>query len=143
MNNLKRDLQYVPVNLQLVKVYVFVNEFFANNKDLSFQIGFVLVISIELEGIAEFTLTGNIIHTNSTKCKKVIYAMLALELYAIIIGINILITLSSIINMITNKLEIKQLPTVIYIDFLSLYECIVKLSIIKKKRLMIDIMLIR
>ena len=43
--------------------------------------------------------------------------MLALKLYIIIIGINILIALSSIINIIINKFEIKQLLIVVYIDF--------------------------
>ena len=41
------------------------------------------------------------------KYKKITYAMLALKLYAIVAGINILITLSNIINIITNKFEIK------------------------------------
>ena len=55
----------------------------------------------------KFILIGNIIHTNLTKCKKVTCAMLALELYAMIIGIDMLIALLSIINMIINKLGIK------------------------------------
>ena len=117
MNNLERGFWYVPVNLQSTKVYIFVDGSFTNNKDLSSQIGFVLVIGIELERVAEFILIRNIIHTSSTKCKKVIRAMLALKLYIIIIGINILIALSSIINIIINKFEIKQLLIVIYIDF--------------------------
>ncbi len=69
--------------------------------------------------------------------------MLASELYVIIIGINILIALSSIINIITNKLGIKQLLTVICTDSLLLYKYIVKLSITKKKHLIINIILIR
>jgi len=58
--------------------------------------------------------------------------MLALELYAIVAEIDILITLLSIINMIINKLRIKQLLTIICIDSFSLYKCIIKLDIIKK-----------
>ena len=68
--------------------------------------------------------------------------MLASKLYAIIIKVNILIALSSIINIITNKLEIKQLLIIIYIDSFSLYKYIIKLGIIKEKRLIINIMLI-
>ena len=68
--------------------------------------------------------------------------MLALELYAIVAEIDILITLLSIINMIINKLGIKQLLTIVYIDFLSLYKYIIKLNI-TKKRLIINIILIR
>ena len=50
-----------------------------------------------------------------------------------------LITLSSTINIIINKFGIKQLLTIIYINFFSLYKCIVKLGIIKEKRLIINI----
>jgi len=36
MDNLRRGFRYVLVNLQLVKIYVFVDRSFANNKNLSF-----------------------------------------------------------------------------------------------------------
>ena len=99
----------------------------------------MLIINTKLKEVAEFILTRNIIHTSLTKCKRVTYAMLTLELYIIIVEIDILIALSSIINMITNKLKIKQLLIIIYTNFLSLYKYIIKLSIIKKKRLIINI----
>ena len=142
LDNLKRGFRYVFINLQLAKVYIFINKSFTNTKNLSFQIGFVLVIGTELEEVTEFTLIGNIIYTSLTKCKRVICIVFALELYVIVAGIDILITLSNIINIITNKFEIKQLLIIVYIDFFLLYKCIVKLDIIKKKRLMIDIILI-
>lgn len=90
----------------------------------------------------KFILIGNIIHISLTKCKKVTYAILASELYAMIIRVDMLIALLSIINIITNKFGIKQLPIVVCIDFLLLYKCIIKFDIIKKKRLMINIILI-
>ena len=142
MDNLGRDFQYIFINLQSAKIYVFVNESFVNNKNLNFQIGFMLIIGTKSKGIAEFTLIGNIIHTSLTKCKRVTYAMLTLKLYAMIVEINMLIALSSIINIITNKFEIKQLLIIVYTNSFSLYKCIVKLSITKEKRLIIDIMLI-
>ena len=103
----------------------------------------MLIIGIKSKGIAKFTLTKNIIYISLTKCKKVTHAMLALELYAIIIRIDILIALLSIINMIINKLEIKQLLIIICIDFFLLYKCIIKLNTTKEKRLIINIILIR
>ena len=99
----------------------------------------MLVISIESKGVAEFTLIGNIIYTNSMKCKRVTCAMLALELYAMVARVNMLIALLSIINIIINKFGIKQLLIVVCIDFLLLYKCIIKLGITKEKRLMINI----
>lgn len=93
----------------------------------------MLVIGIKLKEVTKFTLTGNIIYTNSMKCKRVTRAMLASKLYTIITKVDMLIALLSIINIITNKLEIKQLPIVVYINSLSLYKYIIKLDI-KQKR---------
>ena len=67
----------------------------------------MLIIGIKLEEIAEFILIGNIIYINLTKCKRVTYVMFALELYVIIIRVDILIMLLSIIDIIINKFEIK------------------------------------
>jgi len=69
--------------------------------------------------------------------------MLTSKLYIIIARVNMLITLSSTINIIINKLGIKQLLIIIYINFLLLYKYIIKLNITKKKYLIINIILIR
>lgn len=45
--------------------------------------------------------------------------------------------------MATNKLGLPYVPTVVYTDSYSLYECLVKLGTTKEKRLMIDIMALR
>ena len=132
MDNLERGFQYVLINLQLTKVYIFVNGSFANNKNLSSQIRFVLIIDIKLKGITKFILIKNIIHINLTKCKKVTCIILTLKLYIMIAKVDILITLSSIINIITNKLGIKQLLIIVYINSFSLYKCIIKFNITKK-----------
>jgi len=102
----------------------------------------VLIISIKLKEIAEFTLIGNIIYTSLTKCKRVTCIVLALELYVIVVGVDMLIALLSIINIIIDKLEIKQLLIIVCINFLLLYKCIIKFNITKEKRLMINIILI-
>ena len=61
---------------------VVVNGSFANNQDLMSQLGFIIAIRNEEyradEGV--FTLTGNIIHRNSSKCKQVTRSVLASEL---------------------------------------------------------------
>ena len=68
--------------------------------------------------------------------------MFASKLYIMIAGVDILIVLLSIINIIIDKFGIKQLPTIVCTNFFSLYECIVKLGTTKEKRLIIDIILI-
>ncbi|EFQ92023.1 hypothetical protein PTT_10975, partial [Pyrenophora teres f. teres 0-1] len=42
MENIDRSLRYITVNLREAKLMVFVDGSFANNKDLSSQLGFVL-----------------------------------------------------------------------------------------------------
>jgi hypothetical protein len=54
-----------------------------------------------------------------------------------------LISIAAIVNIITAKLSLSSLPTIVYTDSLSLYEYIVKLGTTKEKRLMIDIIAIR
>jgi hypothetical protein len=69
--------------------------------------------------------------------------VLALELYAIAAGVNIAISILTTLAMVTQRLKIEGIPTVVCTDSLSLYECMVKLGTTKEKRLMIDIMAIR
>ena len=49
------------------------------------------------------------------------------------------IAIRTTLKMITDRLELPVIPTIIYTDLYSLYECLVKLSTIKEKRLIINI----
>ncbi|PVH73695.1 hypothetical protein DL98DRAFT_430896, partial [Cadophora sp. DSE1049] len=131
------------INFNLVKIYVFIDRSFANNKNLSLQIRFVLVIGSKTEKSTGFTFFNNIIYTSFTKYKRVTRAVLALKLYTIIAGVNMLIFLVTTTNIITNKLGFLKLLTVVCTDSLFFYKYIIKLGIIKKKRLIIDIITIR
>jgi len=64
---------------------------------------------------------------------------LALEIYKIISGVNIAIAIRTTLKIITDRLELPIIPTIIYTDLYSLYKCLVKLSTIKEKRLIINI----
>lgn len=143
MKNLNRGIKFVPIQLTHAKLFVFVDGSFANNKDLSSQIGFVIVLANESMKNDEFLLYGNLIHWTSVKCKRVTRSVLASELYAMVLGADIANALSTTLNMITNQLCINNIPTIICTDSFSLYECMVKLGTTKEKRLMIDIMAIR
>jgi hypothetical protein len=79
----------------------------------------------------------------SQKCKRVTRAVLASELYAISLGIDMAIAMSSTFAQITKQLRISNFPVVVCTDSYSLYECMVKLGTTKEKRLMIDIIAIR
>ena len=130
------------INLREAKVYIFVNSSFTNNKDLSLQIRFIVVIRTKVKEGNNFTIVSNIIYTSLTKYKRVTRAVLISELYAIVASVNILISFSTTINIVTYQLRISNLPTVVYIDLLSLYKYIIKLSTTKEKRFIIDIIAI-
>jgi len=83
------------------------------------------------------------LYWSSTKCKRVTRAVLVSKLYAITVGIDIAISISTTLNLIIRQLGIDAIPTVIYTDSFSLYEYIVKLGTIREKRLIIDIIVIR
>ena len=62
-----------------------------------------------------------------------------LKIYKIINGVNIAITIKTILKIIIDWLKLFIIPIIIYTDLYSLYKCLVKLNTIKKKRLIINI----
>jgi hypothetical protein len=58
-------------------------------------------------------------------------------------GIDMLFVISSTLTMIIKQLGLPTILIIVYTDFYSLYECLVKLGTIKKKRFIIDIIVIR
>ena len=58
-------------------------------------------------------------------------------------GVDIVYAIGSTLNMVIKQLDLPTILIVVYTDSYSLYECLVKLSTTKEKRLMIDIMAIR
>jgi len=62
-----------------------------------------------------------------------------LEIYRIVGGVNIAITIGTTLKIIIDRLELPIIPIIIYTDLYSLYKYLVKLSTIKEKRLIIDI----
>jgi hypothetical protein len=112
---------------------VFTDASFANNRDLSSQIGFVIVLT-------DRNQDANILHWSSIKCKRVTRSVLASELYALAHGFDIGAAIKSTIQKI---LQLEQLPLVLCTDSKSLYDCLVKLGTTQEKRLMVDLMCLR
>jgi hypothetical protein len=121
----------VKLNKESLQLLVFTDASFANNKDLSSQIGYILVL-------ADGT-NANILHWSSTKCKRVTRSVLASELYAMAHGFDMGASVKSTIDKVLGI----DLPLVLCTDSKSLYECLVKLGTTQEKRLMIDIMCLR
>ncbi|POS82721.1 hypothetical protein EPUL_004120, partial [Erysiphe pulchra] len=144
LSNQSRGIRYIPVLLESTKLLIFVGASFADNKDFSPQIGFVIIHANESNHKPrEFLISGNLIHWTSVNCRKVTRAVLASELYAMVLGVDLAIALSTTLDLITELLGTPHIPSIIFTDSFSLYECLVKLGSTKEKRLMIDIMAIR
>ena len=65
--------------------------------------------------------------------------MLALEIYRIVGGVNIVIAIGTTLKMIIDRLKLPAIPIIVYTNLYSLYKYLVKLSTIKEKRLIINI----
>ena len=55
-------------------------------------------------------------------------------------GVNMVIVIRTTLKIITDRLKLPVIPIIVYTDLYSLYECLVKLSTTKEKRLIINIM---
>jgi hypothetical protein len=62
-----------------------------------------------------------------------------LEIYRIVSGVNIAIIIRTTLKIIIDRLELPIIPIIVYTDLYSLYKYLVKLSTIKEKRLIINI----
>jgi hypothetical protein len=62
MNYLNRGLIYIPLKLVIAKLFIFVDGSFANNRDLSSQIGYKVIIANKTTGQDEFNIRGNLIY---------------------------------------------------------------------------------
>ena len=54
-------------------------------------------------------------------------------------GVNIAIVIRTTLKIIIDRLKLPIIPIIVYTDLYSLYKYLVKLSTIKEKRLIIDI----
>lgn len=96
----------MELDLDYTKLFVFVDRSFANNKDLSSQIGYEIIIANEITSTLykdnSFKIRGNLIYYSSTKSKRVTRSVLALEVYGIVRGVDMAIAIGTTIKMITD-----------------------------------------
>jgi hypothetical protein len=132
IENAKKGITFVPLDLESLKLIVFTDASFANNKDFTSQIGYIVAITDKNNDI-------NILHWSSTKCKHITRSVLASELYAIALGFDMNISIKATIDKILDK----QLPLIVCTNSKSLYDCLIKLGITQEKQLIIDIIALR
>ena len=104
IKNIDRGIKYITLNLEQAKLFIFINSSFVNNKDFSFQIGYLIILTNKTKGINEFAIKGNLIYYSSTKSKRVTKSVLASKIYRIVRDINIAITINIIIKIIIRQL---------------------------------------
>ncbi|KAM4066206.1 hypothetical protein HRG_012064 [Hirsutella rhossiliensis] len=122
MDHQLRGLTYKPIDLATAKLMVFTDGSFANNKDLSSQLGFVITLVNETNHKEkQFEISGNIVHWSSTN-------VLASEIYGMANGFDIGISLAMTMKIITERLNLPPIPLIVCTDSYSLYECLVKLD---------------
>ncbi|KHJ31854.1 hypothetical protein EV44_g1966 [Erysiphe necator] len=141
MLNQQKGIKFILVDLWKAGLFIFVDASFANNKDLSSQIGFIIVLANEKPGDSkeEFLINGSLIHYSSVKSKRVTRSVLASELYAMVHGYDIDLSIETTLDLIAEQLMLKKIPIIMCTDSFSLYECMLKLGTTSEKRLMIDI----
>jgi len=101
IENLNCSLRYVTINLIEAKLIVFVDGSFANNKDLSSQLGFILMLVNKSANTNTFIIRGNVIYYSSTKCKRVTRSVLASEIYSMVNGFHIGIAITTTLRIVT------------------------------------------
>jgi len=80
----------VPLDMNSFNLLVFTDASFTNNKDLSSQIGFVIVLTDRNQSV-------NVLYWSSIKCKRVTRSVLASELYALAYSFDIRAAIKSTI----------------------------------------------
>jgi hypothetical protein len=134
MQNLSLSLDYISIELNIMKLFAFINVLFANNRDLSSQIGYIIVLGNEKNTEKTFIIFGNLVHWFSVKCKRITRSVFAFEVYAMAYGVDIAVAIGTIVDKITDRLRLPKASVVVCIDSLFLYECLIKLETIKKKK---------
>ena len=139
-----RGLTFRKVDPEKAKLFVFVDASFANNPDLTSQLGYLLVIGTEtkLSSGGSTTVFGNIAHWSSHKCRRVTRSILAAELYGLVHGFDMGYSVKTTLRQILEKTR-PNLPLIVMTDSKSLFDCITTLNTTEEKRLMIDIMGLR
>jgi len=98
IDNPDRGLRYIPFNIRKCSLFVFMDRSFANNKDISSQLSFLIIIRTKSREKNSFKLVGNIIHYSLTKSKRVIRSILVSKIYRIVLEVDIAYVFNIILN---------------------------------------------
>ncbi len=111
---------------------LFIDAAFANNADLSSQLGFLTTL-MDADG------NCNTVHYGSAKCKRVTRSALSSELYAMVHGFDQTYVIKATLEQFMNR----GVPLHIFTDSKSLFDSLTTLNSTTEKRLLIDLSMLR
>ena len=132
IENKLRKLKYVKFDFDSLHLMIFIDSFYINNRNFIFQIDYVICLIDALNQI-------NILHWFLIKCKRIIQSVLAFKLYELIHEFDF----ETILKTTIKKILQFNISLIVCIDFKFLYQCLMRLKTIEKKRLMINVMNLR
>lgn len=127
-----RDIKILALDPESIYIAGYADGSFANNPDLSSQLGFIVVLKDKYDKTC-------IVHYGSWKCRRVTRSVLGSEIYAFSHGMDFVLALSQDLGHIMSR----KIDTVMFTDSKSLFDTITKLSTISEKRMLIDVAAIR
>jgi hypothetical protein len=81
-----------------MKLFIFIDGSFVNNKDLSSQLDYkIIFINESYDDDNSFIIRGNLIYWSNTKSKRVIRSVLISEIYGMVKGVDIILAINSMI----------------------------------------------
>lgn len=125
-------IRFVPLEMQTIRVIVFVDASFTSNEDLTSQHGFLICL-------ADGKSNANIVHYSSLKSKRITRRVLAAELCALIHEFDSASPICKPIFLMFDRI----VSLSVCIDLKSLFDAIVGIHPTTEKRLLIDLSLLR
>ena len=121
IENKSRKLKYVKFDFDSLRLMIFIDLFYVNNRNFIFQINYVICLINASDRV-------NILHWFSIKCKRMIRNVLTFELYELIHKFNF----KTILKTTIKKILRFNISLIVCIDFKFLYQCLMKLKTIEK-----------
>ena len=130
--NTLNGIIFKPLDLSSLYIAGYADASFANNYDISAQLGSVIVLKDKYDN-------ATIIQYGSWKCRRVTRSVFGAEIYAFSQTMDFVLALSNDLSKILSR----KIRNVVYTDSKSLFDTITKFSLIYEKRMLIDIADIR
>ena len=118
-----RGLCFKAIDLSNAKLFVFVDGFFANNKDQSFQIGYVIIFANKhsYTNTNKFTIKGNTIYWSLIKCQYITQNVLASKIYSIVNRFDLRFAIKLMLATICKKINLAKILLVLCTNSYLLY----------------------